>query len=127
MQISFLLHGLVSLLASLNFSNISFKLPETSQLPASPHLTRPIITSYALLLLSTSIISCTLALDGLSPLTERMVAIGMIVYHIGPIMRAMQRIRRLGSEGRELGGARVHLAVHMIVVIALGGTILGLT
>ena len=43
----------------------------------------------------------------------------MAVYHLGPILRAVTRLRDKNERGKELGGAGVHLAVHIVVLTLL--------
>lgn len=125
-QLAFLLHSLVSLPASINFLNIAIHIPfETRLTHNSIHQTRPIVFSYALLLLSTAIISLVFAFTAILPggSTRRMLALGMMVYHVGPILRALVRLKR-GVGGKELGGPMVHLLTHLVVVLALAITAL---
>ena len=47
------------------------------------------------------------------------------MYHAGPIMRAVSRMKDSTEEGCELGGPGVHLVAHLIVISALAMTALG--
>lgn len=116
--IAFLLHATLALFASLNFLKLSSQTPDTTLIPSTNLTIRPVIRSYALLLLSTSIVSFVLGsqvlADAFSLRVTRWIALGMGVYHVGPILRAWERVKN-GNEGKELGGPVVHLITHLLV------------
>jgi hypothetical protein len=93
--------------------------------PLAPSDVSPVIRSYGFLLLSTHLATLLLALapslaEGDSVLKAR-IQLALAVYHIGPIWRAVERLRAR-DEGREMGGPAVHLTFHLAVA---GGLLWG--
>ncbi|KAB5566392.1 hypothetical protein GE09DRAFT_734135 [Coniochaeta sp. 2T2.1] len=125
-----LLHAILEALASLSFTlNPSAQLPST----ATDVEARLILRSYGGLLLSTSILCGGFYLRPGFDGATRLVAGSMAVYHLFPIARAWSRLRGEGREkGKEkgedgkkvLGGPGVHLAVHLVVLGGLVGSVI---
>lgn len=123
-QSAFILHGLLALPPAINFLRLSLKLgnpfyaspsPQPADtLPEAPNLP-PILLSYSLLLLSSSICAFFLAnAEGLPPSLVKALAGSFGIYHVGPIARAIGRIRAK-DDGLEMGGPWVHFLTHVAV------------
>lgn len=84
--------------------------------PSGPDIA-PLIRSYGFLLLSTHVITLTVALST-TPSTHVLarIALGCSLYHAGPIQRAWSRLRQ-GEPAftTDLGGPAVHLILHAIL------------
>lgn len=106
-----LLHAILETLASLSFTfNSTAQLPST----ATDLEARLILRSYGGLLFSTSILCGGFYFREAFDDATRLVAGSMAVYHIFPIARAWDRLRRERGEGQKvLGGPGVHLVVHL--------------
>ena len=90
-----------------------------------PHA-QALIRQYALLLLSTTIMAALFVLQdrrGQGPeMPERGVASALALYHLGPLTRAAHRCRRGEGTGRGLlGQPLLHVLVHVLCSLALGG------
>ncbi len=117
-HLPFLFHILVELPAS-----VGFFLRPSATLPAAQPDAHALIRQYALLLLSTNLIAGAFLFEPSSP-SSRRVAGAFALYHVGPIVRAWNRVSagegttRI-SEGWK--GPWLHLAVHGICAVALTG------
>lgn len=88
--------------------------------PPAPPAVAPLIRSYGLLALSIHLVTLALAFPG-SPLPSALlgrVSLGCAVYHVGPILRALGRLRS-GDTATDLGGPMVHLLSHLAVLSGL--------
>lgn len=120
-SVPFILHIIIELPAAISFA---FFPSATLSIP-QPHA-QAVIRQYALLLLSTTIIAALFVLQdrrGQGPkMPERGVASALALYHLGPLIRAAHRFRRREGTGRGLlGQPWLHVLVHALCFLALGG------
>lgn len=120
-SVPFILHIIIELPAALSFAFF----PSATLSIAQPHA-QAVIRQYALLLLSTIIIAAVFSLQdrgGHGPnMPERGVASALALYHLGPLIRAGHRSRRGEGTGRGLlGQPWLHVLVHVLCCLALGG------
>ena len=117
----FMLHIVVELPAATSFAffpSATFSIPQ-------PHA-QAVIRQYALLLLSTVIIAAIFVPqdrkgDG-ATMQERGVASALGLYHLGPLVRAAHRSRRREGSGRHvLGQPWLHVLMHVLCCLSLGG------
>ena len=101
----FLLHILIELPASLYFL-----LRPSGTLPTDQPHAHELIRQYALLLISTNIIAAIFLTRPEDRLSGQ-VAGAFAIYHVGPFVRAMNRVWK-GSKGIILGGPWLHAVVH---------------
>ena len=106
------LHLLVEIPAS-----IKFFLSPSATLEDTQPLAHGLIKQYAILLMATNLIVVSALLDseGHPP---KILLSALALYHLGPLARAMARIRR-GHVGGPLGGPFLHAYVHAVCEIAL--------
>lgn len=85
-----------------------------------------IIRQYAVLLFVSVLISAIFALRK-TDITSRQVAAALTIYHLAPMVRAASRLRAGDTAWlpNDIGGPWVHLAVHTVCLLALGGLALG--
>lgn len=117
-RLPFYLHILIETPASLNFI-----LNPSEQLPSPAPQAHAIIKQYAILLLVSVLIAGIFALRPLDR-TSRNVAGALAVYHVAPLLRAVERAG-YGNFGKGLGGPVVHLIVHGACFLGLGGLYVG--
>ncbi|KAK2627774.1 hypothetical protein QTJ16_002420 [Diplocarpon rosae] len=131
LNIPFLIHVFLETPASLNF----FFRPN-NQLSSPAPQAHALIKQYAVLLLSSSLIALVFAFREADD-TSRRVAGALAVYHVAPLMRAVERIgagvegkkererealRGVGGRGKaegDLGGPWVHAVMHASALGAL--------
>ena len=113
-NISFLLHILIELPASLNF----FFRPSATLTVDQPHA-YGVIRQYALLLMTSNLIALTFLSRPADALSSK-VAGAFALYHLGPLVRAGCRIWDGEGNGEGgLGGPLMHLVVHAVCAGAL--------
>lgn len=114
-HLPFLFHIIVEFPALVGF----FLRPSATLAAPQPHA-HAVIRQYALLLTSTNLIAGAFLFNPSSPLSAQ-VAAALALYHVGPLMRASNKIR--AGEGRrgDWGGPWLHLGVHGICAAALMG------
>jgi hypothetical protein len=109
-------HILTELPASINFF-----LHPSEQLSSPAPQAHAIITQYAVLLLISNIIALIFALRPVDA-TSRHVGGALSIYHAAPLVRATRRIiSNDEGYGSGLGGPVLHLVVHGVCLLALGG------
>lgn len=125
-SLPFLLHIIVELPACISFF---FQPSATLQVP-QPHA-HSLIRQYALLLLSSILIAAIFVYEHPQPhsLTQQTrsnlastVAPALAIYHIGPLIRASDRMKcGEGSRGHwlRLRNPRLHIAAHALCIAAL--------
>ena len=117
----FILHIVIELPAAISFA---FFPSATLSIP-QPHA-QAVIRQYALLLFSTVVIAAVFVRqdrDGNGPtMQERSVASALGLYHLGPLIRAAHRSRRRKGSGRHvLGQPWLHVLMHVLCCLSLGG------
>ena len=122
---SLLFHIIIETPAAINFILSPSATLTSPQLPA-----HAIIRQYGLLLACTNamvlFILCSQAEDSRNLLLERRIAGVLAIYHIGPLLRALARMRR-GEEGKKwMTRPWLHVLVHGICLIWLGSGSMGL-
>ena len=120
-SVPFILHIAIELPAAISFL---FFPSATLSLP-QPHA-HAVIRQYSLLLLSTIIIAAGFVPQdwrGDGPkIQERTVASALALYHLGPLIRAAHRSWTGEGSGRHLlGQPWLHVLVHMLCCLSLGG------
>lgn len=120
-SVPFILHIVIELPAALSFALF----PSATLSIPQPHA-QAVIRQYALLLLSTIIIAAVFVQQnqkGHGPkMPERGVASALALYHLGPLVRAVHRFGRKQGTGRGfLGQPWLHVLVHVLCCLALGG------
>ena len=111
-HLGLLLHLMVELPACINF----FLRPSATLSKSQPY-SHCLIRQYALLLVSTNLIALAFLMRPADHLSGQ-ISGALVVYHIGPLVRAMSRIRTQDI-GRALGGPWLHLFAHLLCVVAL--------
>lgn len=111
-QAGLLLHLIIELPASINFL-----LRPSATLSAPQLQAHAVIRQYALLLISTNIIVLALLMREMDQLSGK-IAGALALYHLGPIARALSRIRKQES-GSVLGGPKLHAFVHVLCIVTL--------
>ena len=111
-----MLHALVELPAALNF----FCFPD-DQLSSTAPQAHAVIRQYALLLLCSALVACTIASQEPGTTTGYVAGI-LAVYHVAPLLRAWSRIRNPEVPERRpwLKDPRVHFFVHFLCLSSLG-------
>ncbi len=117
-KLPFVLHALAETAAGL-----SFLAAPRRHLPGPPSPDAELVLqSYGGLLL-TSVALCLVFAARDFDHTSRAVAVVLATYHVFPMMRAVQRLRKglgvEGARGRFLGGPLVHLVVHAVLCASL--------
>ena len=120
-SLPFILHIVIELPAAL-----SFAFSPSATLSKPQPYAQAVIRQYALLLLSTIIIAAVFVpgdRKGDRPkIEERNVASALGLYHLGPMIRAAHRFRSgEGTERYLLGQPWLHVLVHVLCCILLGG------
>ena len=108
----FLLHVLIEVPACINF----FFRPSAT-LPIPHPLASAIIRQYALLLMTSNIIAI-LFIPRPADVLSGQVAGALALYHFGPLVRAISRIRD-GESSNALGGPWLHALLHGMSVVWL--------
>jgi hypothetical protein len=117
--IPFWVHVLTELPASINFF-----LRPSEQLSSPAPQAHAIIRQYAILLLVSNIIALIFALRPVDA-TSRHVGGALSIYHTAPLVRAARRILYNDEGyGSGLGGPVLHLVVHGVCLLTLGGLFL---
>jgi len=111
-QAGLLLHLMVELPASINFL-----LRPSATLSVPQPQAHAVIRQYALLLMSTNLIVLALLMREMDQLSGK-IAGALVLYHIGPIARALSRVKNQAS-GSVLGGPKLHAFVHVLCVVTL--------
>ena len=111
-QLAFGLHLMVELPACINF----FFRPSATLGRSQPHA-HGVLRQYALLLLVTNIIALLLLMSPRNCLTGR-ISGAFALYHFGPFIRAISRIRN-GERENALGGPWLHAMLHAITAATL--------
>jgi hypothetical protein len=117
-HLPFLFHIIVEFPASVGF----FLRPSATLVVPQPHA-HAVIRQYALLLASTNLVAGAFLFNPSSP-SSAQVAGALALYHVGPLMRAWNRIRaeeRTKCEQGDWRGPWLHLGVHGICTAALMG------
>lgn len=114
-QVPLFLHLCVELPASL-----SFLLRPSATLTVPQPYSHGVIRQYALLLLTTNIIVVLLLMRPMDLLTHQVCG-ALVLYHIGPFIRAATRIRKQ-EPGSALGGPIVHAFAHTVCIISLAAS-----
>jgi hypothetical protein len=140
-RLSFWLHSLIELVPSIGFlvnpaaqlyiSKITPDLQITSKCYNSG-IPKPgaeaIIRQYAVLLFVSVLISAIFAMRQIDT-TSRQVAAALALYHLAPTTRAAIRLwtGETAWLPKDMGGPWVHLAVHIVCLLALGSLALGIS
>ena len=111
-------------------ASISFALHPSGTLPIVQPFAHPIIRQYALLLSSSNLIAGAFVFCSDDELhhtsIERIVTAALALYHLGPVMRALNRCRNKISHEEWLAHPMLHLIVHMVCATSLGWKVLWL-
>ena len=113
MRLALVLHVIIETTAAINF----FLRPSASLSTPQPH-SHGVIRQYALLLLTTNIIVAIVLNREMHDALSAQIAAAVALYHAGPFVRAMSRIRRGNSDG-VLGGAWLHAFSHLLCAVCL--------
>jgi hypothetical protein len=111
-HLGLLLHLMVELPACINF----FLRPSATLSKSQPYA-HGLIRQYALLLASTNLIALAFLVRPADHLSGQ-VSGALVVYHIGPLFRAISRIQTQ-EMGSALGGPWLHLIAHLLCIGAL--------
>lgn len=111
-QIAFFLHLIVEIPASVKF----FLQPSATLATPQPQA-HGLVRQYALLLVSSNLIAAEFVLRPSDQLS-RHIAGALALYHIGPLFRAISRIRR-AEMGGGMGGPWLHAVVHALCAMFL--------
>lgn len=108
-NLAFVFHALIEIPAAINFMFV----PSKQLGKYTPHA-HAIIRQYALLLLVSVLISLTFATRPTDDLS-RMVAGSLAMYHIGPALRSVGRLRQQAAQAKPLllSEAALYLVVHI--------------
>jgi len=108
-NMAFVMHAVIEIPAAINF----MFLPSKQLGEYTPHA-HAIVRQYALLLLVSVLISLTFATRPMDDLS-RAVAGSLAMYHIGPALRSMGRLRRQAAQSKRLllSEATLYLVVHI--------------
>ena len=112
----FVLHLVIETTATVNF----FLRPSATLSIPQPY-SHGIIRQYALLLLVTNIIIAVVLNRATHDALSGQIAAAVAMYHGGPFVRAVSRIRR-GEVGDELGGAWLHAFSHLLCAACLAAS-----
>ena len=117
-KVSFLLHAAIETPAAINFL-----LFPNDQLSSPSPQAHPVIRQYAMLLLSTVIISFIIAFKPLDIVSGK-IAGALAIYHCGPLIRATCKLasRKRLRERSLLGQPWLHLILHSICLVSLGSS-----
>ena len=115
-QIAFLCHLIVELPASLNF----FFWPSAT-LSNPQILAHGLIRQYAVLLMSLNLIVAKFLLRQPDQLS-RYIAGALILYHFGPLIRAITKLQKVDQQSTSLGGPMVHFVAHGTCIAALSAS-----
>ena len=118
MKFTFVLHLIIETTAAINL----FIRPSATLSIPQPH-SHGIIRQYALLLLATNIIVIVVLNNAVYGTLPRQVAAALALYHAGPFVRAVSRIKR-GDPGVVLGGPWLHAFLHMLCAMCLVTSVL---
>ena len=113
MRFALVLHLVIETTAAINF----FLRPSATLSTPQPH-SHGVIRQYALLLLTTNIIVAIVLNRAMHDALSGQIAAAVALYHGGPFVRAVSRIRR-GNTGDELGGAWLHAFSHLLCAACL--------
>lgn len=113
MQFAFVLHLVIETTAAINF----FLRPSATLSSPQPH-SHGVIRQYALLLLTTNIIAAAVLSRAMYDELSGQIAAAFALYHAGPLVRAVSKIRR-GNAGDVLGGAWLHALSHLLCLACL--------
>lgn len=114
-NIAFMLHAIFETPAAINF--MIFPSRQIGSFTPQAH---PIIRQYALLLLSSVLVSIAFALRPTDDLT-RSVAGSFAIYHVGPAVRSLGRLKQQASRHQSifLSEAFLYLVVHLCCGLSL--------
>lgn len=113
MRFALVLHLVIETTASINF----FLRPSATLTAPQPH-SHGVIRQYALLLLTTNIIVAIVLNRAVHDALSEQIAAALALYHAGPFVRAVSRIRQ-GNSGDVLGGAWLHAFSHLLCFACL--------
>ncbi len=113
MRFALVLHLAIETTAALNF----FLRPSATLSTPQPH-SHGVIRQYALLLLTTNIIVAVVLNRAVHDALCGQIAAALALYHGGPFVRAVSKIRR-GDSGDVLGGAWLHAFSHLLCAACL--------
>ena len=113
MRFALVLHLVIETTAAINF----FLRPSATLSTPQPH-SHGVIRQYALLLLTTNIIVAIVLNRATVDALTGQIAAAVALYHAGPFVRAVSRIRR-GNAGDILGGAWLHAVSHLLCAVCL--------
>lgn len=113
MRFAFTLHLVIETPASVNFM-----LRPSSTLSTPQVHSHGVIRQYALLLAATNCIVALLISHAIYDDFAGQIAGALALYHLGPLSRAVSRIRH-NHTGDALGGPWVHMLAHAFCAVAL--------
>ena len=113
MQFALVLHLVIETTAAINF----FLRPSATLSAPQPH-SHGVIRQYAILLMTTNVIAAAFLNRGVYDKLSGHIAAALALYHAGPSVRAMSKIRR-GDVGEVLGGAWLHALSHLLCLVCL--------
>lgn len=113
MQVALVLHLVVETTAAVNF----FLRPSATLSTPQPH-SHGVIRQYALLLLTTNIIAAAVLKRAVHDDISGHIAAALALYHAGPLIRAVSKIRR-GITAGIVGGAWLHALSHLLCLVCL--------
>jgi len=113
MRFALILHLAIETTAAINF----FLRPSATLSIPQPH-SHGVIRQYALLLLTTNIIVAAVLNRTMHDALYGQIAAALALYHGGPFVRAVSKIRR-GDSGDVLGGAWLHAFSHLLCAACL--------
>ena len=119
MKSAFSFHILIETIAAINF----FLRPSATISTPQPH-SHGVIRQYSLLLLATNMIVYSVIHRAIFDTFTAQVAAALTFYHVGPLVRAVSKIRH-GKSGDVLGGATLHALVHLLCAVCLVGASFG--
>lgn len=113
MRFALVLHLVIETTAAINF----FLRPSATLSTPQPY-SHGVIRQYALLLLTTNIIAAAVLNRAVYDDLSAHIAAALALYHAGPFVRAVSKIRR-GNTGDILGGAWLHASSHLLCLACL--------
>ena len=113
MQCALVLHLVIETTAAINFL---LRPSATLSIP-QPH-SHGVIRQYALLLLTTNIIAAAVLDRAVNDELSGHIVAALALYHTGPFVRAVSKIRR-GNADDILGGAWLHALSHLLCLACL--------